>query len=194
MNKLKLFEITFHKLSADKAFIAYYLKQFLVAQHKTQEDILQLLNCSLEDYYKLGLCKAPEFDKVYFEERIHKISTYANVYAPALTIILQPAYLNEDIVYSGDAGFLKSILANLNKKINQLTEVFSLPPWFTGSRLKFYQAALPLLFTAFLFLNYGGKGSQAAIDHFYTIENAHYKDSIQTIAMQDNTFVAKIIL
>ena len=192
MNKQKLVEITYTKLSSDKSFMAYYLEQFKLTERKTRENLLKLLHCSLEDYYKLGLCKAPDPLESNFSERILKISAYSNASFHALTDIIERVYVNENAPLSEESTLIpKTKTDNFEEKIKQLTDIFPLPSWITNIRLKIYQAALTTFLILTFVFNSNVKGQESNIRSFYEIGNANYKDSIRYISLRDNTFVKK---
>jgi len=77
-DKLKLLEQAVRKAENDSSFIAYFINKYNTFEKTTEQEIISNLNCSLEDYYKLNLCRVPDADANDFIERLNKISQYTN--------------------------------------------------------------------------------------------------------------------
>lgn len=88
-DKLKLLESAAQKASTDSAFIAYYLEEYARIENTQRTELMNSLNCSLENYYRLGLCKAPEVTHPDYLARIKKISTYAQSSMMMLNTIIK---------------------------------------------------------------------------------------------------------
>jgi hypothetical protein len=88
-DKLKLLETANKKASMDKDFVAYYLNRYLEIEQVTQQQVINALNCPLEDYYKLGLCKAPAVESKDFLQRLTDISIYSHISAIELNKIIK---------------------------------------------------------------------------------------------------------
>src|SRR5688500_8789071 len=88
-DKLKLLETANKKASMDKEFVAYYLNKYLVIEQITKQQIINTLNCSIEDYYKLGLCKAPSVESKDFLQCLTNISTYTHISVIELNSIIK---------------------------------------------------------------------------------------------------------
>lgn len=88
-DKLKLLETANKKASMDKDFVAYYLNRYLDIEQLTEQQIINTLNCPIEDYYKLGLCKAPNVESKNFLQRLTDISTYTRISVIELNKIIK---------------------------------------------------------------------------------------------------------
>ena len=75
-DKVKLLESAAKRVSQDKEFIAFYLERYSLLENKNAQEIQKALNCTLENYYKLGLCKAPQVSMPDFTERLRRISVH----------------------------------------------------------------------------------------------------------------------
>jgi DNA-binding Xre family transcriptional regulator len=191
MDKLRLLEITYTKLSADKAFMAYYLERVHSTGSRTREEICDALRCSPEDYFKLGLCKAPETNAVNFEERLQKICSYSNCSFPDLVHIIKTGQIRDVEEHTlPDLGTnWANILTRKIKKQVGSEGSFPLPSWLINTSVRLGQAGLStLVILAFIF-NFTTIGKSQNTTVFYNKENAHYRDSIQGTTLRDNTFV-----
>jgi succinate dehydrogenase flavin-adding protein (antitoxin of CptAB toxin-antitoxin module) len=183
MNKLKLFENTYGKLASDKSFMAYYLEQLIIRENKTKEDLITLLNCSAEDFYKLALCKAPEKNAANLKLRLIKIAEYTNTSALILSNILDPTLQTNNAA-------IKSATV-IGKIIDDIKQLFPLPKWLLTARPFVYNAfatACTIILFVFIFnpTQQKTKNVQVFMGDYFT-----YTDSIKYIQQQDNTSVYK---
>jgi hypothetical protein len=88
-DKLKLLETANRKAASDRGFIAYCLLKYSEIEQKTEQEIISSLNCQLEDYYKLGLCRTPDVNSNDFLLRLNNISSYTHVSAIELNKIIK---------------------------------------------------------------------------------------------------------
>jgi hypothetical protein len=195
MEKLKLLEITFKKLSDDQAFVAYYLEQARSVENNTHEEIRHFLGCSPEEYYKLGLCKAPDLHLENFEERIGRIAGYSNTSVHNLCYLIKEGGFPQQAELSGklfpDRDNLKNFFREIAEKIKHaIGYENALPVWFINTSLRLGQAAVSGLVIVAFILNFTtlGKG-QDTVD-FYKGGDTRYRNSIGGTAIQDHTFVA----
>lgn len=86
---IKFLEYAANKVSREKKFMGYFLKSFQEVENLTVDKIIALLNCTIEDYYKLALCKAPNMNDDDFVERLNMISKYTNTSAIELNRIMK---------------------------------------------------------------------------------------------------------
>lgn len=76
---LKLFALANKKAAEDSDFLAYFLKKYSEIERISEQELIAFLNCTLQDYYKLGLCRVPDISTNDFPSRLKKISEFANV-------------------------------------------------------------------------------------------------------------------
>src|SRR5436190_11765814 len=77
------------KLESDHNFIAYAMKKYGEVEKISEGEICSLLSCSLEDYYKLALCRVPDVNADDFVARLNKISQYGNASIAELNRIIK---------------------------------------------------------------------------------------------------------
>jgi hypothetical protein len=176
MNKLKLLEHTFNKLTADKSFVAYYLEQLAITENKSKDEIIQLLNCTEENYYKLGLCKAPEINAADYVSRITIIARYATVSEVILSNIVSP------------------VTADVKpNKIIQIWEnferVITLPNWYIRSQGKIYKTAFSVCILLLLLVSYTPQDRETKNLQVFISDHYSYTDTKKHVQLQDNTYV-----
>ena len=171
MNKLKLFKNTYDKLCNDRAFMAFYLNEVSLKENRTLEEMTALLNCSVEDYYKLALCKAPEINED-FDLRIRKIAGYTNT----STIVL-----SNIISYS-----------NGKQKTNTTTsQHIFLPHWLIRLQGFIYRTTVSICIIVLLVIGYVPQKNETKNIQLVANDYFKYADSIKYTQVQDNTFVYK---
>ena len=89
--KIKMLELAADKAATNTGFIAYLMKKYLEVENIPEQEILSTLHCSLEDYYKLNLCRVPDINANDFASRLNKISEYTNSSAIELNKIIKRA-------------------------------------------------------------------------------------------------------
>lgn len=112
-DKIKLLESAVKKASTDKAFIAYYLEKYSLLENKRPNEIKDALDCSMEDYYKLGLCKVPEVNKPDFSKRLKEISAYTQTSILVLNNIVKRVSIIEK--FTNSAGTDSYLMAARDK-------------------------------------------------------------------------------
>lgn len=90
-DKLRLLEHAARKVESDSGFIAYLMKTYLEVENISEQEIQSTLHCSVEDYYKLNLCRVPDINANDFVVRLNKISEYTNTSSIELNRILKRA-------------------------------------------------------------------------------------------------------
>ena len=88
-DKLKLFEMANKSIEQDAQFMAFFLKRYLELEKLSQQDICSELKCSIQDYYKLSMCKAPDPEESDYLNRLNKINQYTNASVFALNKIIK---------------------------------------------------------------------------------------------------------
>jgi hypothetical protein len=89
--KIKMLELAANKASNDSGFIAFMIKKYLEFENISEKEILSLLQCSEEDYYKLNLCRVPDINAIDFVSRLNIICKYSNSSAIELNKIIKRA-------------------------------------------------------------------------------------------------------
>lgn len=90
-DRIKLLEHAARKVEVDSGFIAYLMKKYLEVENISEQEILSTLHCSVENYYKLNLCRIPDINASDFVSRLNKISEYTNSSAIELNKIIKRA-------------------------------------------------------------------------------------------------------
>ena len=90
-DKLKLLEYAAKKVVNENAFMGFLFNRFMETENIGETDLITSLNCNLEDYYKLCLCKAPDTTAGNYIEKVRELSEYANVQVFELNKIIKRA-------------------------------------------------------------------------------------------------------
>jgi len=77
------------KAAEDSEFISFILIKYLEMENKSQTELMTELRCSLEDFYKLALCKVPDTQAEDFSARLEKISNYTCIQVFQLNKIIK---------------------------------------------------------------------------------------------------------
>ena len=93
-NKIKLFELAYKKVVLDNDFMAFIFKKYMEYEKISDQELMLKLKCSLEDYYKLGLCRVPNINASDFVKRLNKISEYSHTSELELNKILISFIIN----------------------------------------------------------------------------------------------------
>lgn len=88
-DKIKLLEHAARKVEADSNFIAFLIKKYLEFEKISEQEIVSKLQCTVEDFYKLNLCRVPDINARDFVTRLNKISEYTNSSAIELNKIIK---------------------------------------------------------------------------------------------------------
>jgi len=89
--KIKMLELASNKASNDSGFIAYLIKKYLEVENISEQEIISILHCTEENYYKLNLCRVPDVNANDFVSRLNRISEYTNSSAVELNNIIKRA-------------------------------------------------------------------------------------------------------
>lgn len=87
--QLRLLDLANKKAASDNEFIGYILKKYGEIENHSEVEICAKLNCSLEDYYRLSLCKTPEVNSNDFVEQLNRIATHSNVSMMELNTLIK---------------------------------------------------------------------------------------------------------
>jgi hypothetical protein len=90
-DNIRLLEHAARKVEADSGFIAYLMKKYLEFENISEQEVLSTLHCTMEDYYKLNLCRVPDINASDFVSRLNNISQYTNSSAIELNKIIKRA-------------------------------------------------------------------------------------------------------
>lgn len=75
----RLLKLAFKKVDGDRSFMAFVLTKYLEIECVSEQTLVSELNCSVEDYYKLALCRVPQANAPDFVERLNNISEYTHI-------------------------------------------------------------------------------------------------------------------
>ena len=98
--KIKMLELAATKASNDSGFVAFVIKRYLEFENISEQEILSILQCSEENYYKLSLCRVPDINAIDFVSRLNIICKYTNSSAIELNKIIKRA--NSILRLTGD--------------------------------------------------------------------------------------------
>lgn len=177
MDKIKLFEITFKKISADRSYIAYYMHRLMVEEGKTQIEMMALLNCSADNYYKLALCQVPEIGSENFVVGIEKIAAYSNISNNIILNIL-------DHTFSKSISKIPKRLTLFEESLDVFKKTFSAPKWI-------YQPIITLVILLLMIMPGFSRNHETKILKAYIGDFNQYVDSMKYAQYQDNTFVLR---
>jgi hypothetical protein len=195
MNKLNLLEITFNKLGSDSAFMAYYMTAYM--KKKDRGELAALLSCSEEEFFRLGLCKIPSPQEADFEERLSRISAYANVSSAGLFILLKEAglavekpelILNLPYITPFFQAIEKKILTFAFQFTNDLKEKIGTSR-ILNTTVRIGQIGLSTMLIVIFIFNFTTLGKSQDVAAFYQREHCSYLDSIEKVTVRDNTSV-----
>lgn len=88
-DKVKILETANKKVATEKEFIAYFVSKYIEIEHITEDTIISTLNCTLENYYKLGLCRTPDINASDYLKRLNNISNYIGISSVELNKIIK---------------------------------------------------------------------------------------------------------
>ena len=111
---LNLLKSVAERIENDHEFMAYFLKKYSEIEHLAEPQLLERLNCSIDDYYKLALCKAPDVNSSDFVHRLNRISEYTNIDPRGLNIVIKR--VNSVLVFSDTNSALFMAARDKKKK------------------------------------------------------------------------------
>lgn len=124
--EINALEIAVKKASRDSGFMAYVLQKYLEVEKISEKEMLTMLNCSFEDYYKLNLCRVPYVTANDFIVRLNNISQYAHISSIELNKIIKRVYsvlnLSDNKNQINQNSFLIAARDKYNKKDNNKNE------------------------------------------------------------------------
>ena len=104
--KLNLLKSAIAHVEQNHEFMAYFLKEYSAIERITESDLLSDFGCSLDDYYKLALCKAPDVNDPDFILRLKRISEYINVSTARLSAVIMRVNLITKLADTSNRTFL----------------------------------------------------------------------------------------
>jgi hypothetical protein len=175
MDKLRLLETTFHKLLSDERFIAYYLNRYATTHQLRTTEMMNQLGCNAGDYYRLGLCQAPERSHADYTARLARIAGYAGVPLTLLSAMMQET--------TAGPLFTIPLPGFLQRWYRTLLDIPA--PGFALGRTGL--SFLSLLF----FIGIITARVDAKSQHHQRF--AEYKDSVERLCAADNTWVSSTL-
>lgn len=88
-DKIRLLELAYKKIASNNQFMAYYLAQYVETEQITINIVIEILGCNVENFYKLGLCKAPTVGSINYLNELNKIADYTSISTIELNKILR---------------------------------------------------------------------------------------------------------
>lgn len=113
----KLLKLAFKKVDEDSDFMAFVLRKYLETEKISERELLSALNCTLEDYYKLALCRVPKTDAQNFLERLNNISQYTHISALELNKIIKR--VGSILKFADSSNSNSLLMAARDKKNNE---------------------------------------------------------------------------
>lgn len=99
---LNLFKSAIERVENDHEFMAYTLKKYREFEKISEPKLMEVLDCSMEDYCKLALCKVPDIKDADFGERLTVISEYTNIVSGRLTKVIK--HVNTVLKFTTSSG------------------------------------------------------------------------------------------
>lgn len=116
-DKIKLLEAAMKKISSEKEFMAFVLSKYLEIEKISEGSLISELKCSLEDYYKLGLCRVPKTTSKDFILRLNSMCEYTHTPVSELNKIIKR--VDTIIKLSENANSSSLLMAARDKKKNE---------------------------------------------------------------------------
>ncbi len=89
ITKLNFLKSAIARVEDNHEFMAYTLKMYREFEKISEQELLKVLDCSLDRYYKLALCKSPDVTESDFKPRLAIISEYVNIDMSKLTKVIK---------------------------------------------------------------------------------------------------------
>lgn len=90
--KLNFLKSAIASVENDHEFMACTLKQYREFEKISELELLQVLDCSMDDYCKLALSQVPGVTEPDFKSRLAAISEYVNIDTSKLTKVIKHVY------------------------------------------------------------------------------------------------------
>jgi len=87
--KLNFFKSAITRVENDHEFMAYTLKKYREFEKISESELIDILDCSMDSYYKLALCKTPGVSESDFKSRLAIISEYVAIDISKLTKVIK---------------------------------------------------------------------------------------------------------
>lgn len=88
-NKIRLLGLANKEMATDIEFFAFYLKKYSEIEKVSEQEICSELNCSIEAYRKLALCRAPSAHSNEFIHRLNNVSQFTGIPIISLNKIIK---------------------------------------------------------------------------------------------------------
>lgn len=89
ITKLNLMQSAAARFENNPEFWASSLKTYCGSESLSETELLIEFNCSVDNYYKLALCKVPDIKADDFDPRLKVISEYTNIAVDHLTTVIK---------------------------------------------------------------------------------------------------------
>lgn len=77
------------RMEDNHEFMAYTLKKYCEFEQISETELLKVLDCSINSYYELALCKAPDISASDFMDRLAIISEYVAIEMSKLIMVIK---------------------------------------------------------------------------------------------------------
>lgn len=105
-------------LENDQEFMAHTLKKYRDFEQISEPAMLDFLSCTMNDYYKLALCRIPDTDKSDYLSRMNAISEYTNIEPDKLLRLIKHVRIGLALDKQQGTYFLITQETTIHKKNN----------------------------------------------------------------------------
>lgn len=105
-------------LENNHEFMAHTLKKYRDFEQISEPAMLDLLGCTINDYYKLAFCKIPDTAKSDYLLRVSTISEYTNIETEKLLRLIKQVSITLSFDQQQRAFYLIAQDTNMRKKNN----------------------------------------------------------------------------
>lgn len=91
--KLNFLKSAITRVENDQEFMAYTLKKYCEFEKISEVELMSTLECSVDNYYKLALCKVPDISESDFRPRLAIISEYVNIDTSKLIKVIKHVHM-----------------------------------------------------------------------------------------------------
>lgn len=105
-------------LENDQEFMAHTLKKYRDFEQISEPAMLDFLSCTMNDYYKLALCRIPDTDKSDYLSRMNAISEYTNIEPGKLLRLIKHVRIGLALDKQQGTYFLITQETTIHKKNN----------------------------------------------------------------------------
>jgi len=87
--KLNFLKYATTRIEDNHEFMAYTLKMYCEFEKISETELIKVLDCSVNSYYELALCKAPGIGELDFMDRLAIISEYVTIDKSKLIMVIK---------------------------------------------------------------------------------------------------------